>query len=91
VLIWGGVVRSVGLFQSTMCVNSIAHLWGYRNYATNDGSRNDFWIAMLSSGEGCHNNHHADPRSARHGHLWWELDIIWLTIRLLERIGLARE
>jgi stearoyl-CoA desaturase (delta-9 desaturase) len=89
VLVWGVFVRSVEVFQATQCVNSITHLWGYRNYPTNDHSKNNFYVAMITTGEGWHNNHHADPRSARHGHLWWELDITWLTIRLLERAGLA--
>lgn len=89
VLVWGVFVRTVVVFQITMCVNSITHLWGYRNYATNDNSKNNFWIGILSNGEGWHNNHHADSSSARHGHLWWELDIAWHTIRLLQRVGLA--
>jgi len=91
VLVWGVFVRTVLVFQATMCVNSITHLWGYRNYDTNDNSKNNFFIGILASGEGWHNNHHADPRSARHGHFWWELDVAWLTIRLLERVGLARD
>jgi fatty-acid desaturase len=91
VTVWGVFVRSVEVFQATMCVNSITHLWGYRNYATKDNSKNNFCVAMITTGEGWHNNHHADPRSARHGHRWWELDIAWLTIRMLERIGLVRE
>jgi len=90
VLVWSVFVRTVYVFEITMCVNSVTHLWGYRNYETNDNSRNNFWVGVLANGEGWHNNHHADPRSARHGHFWWELDVAWLTIRLLERIGLAR-
>jgi stearoyl-CoA desaturase (delta-9 desaturase) len=90
VLVWGVFVRSVEVFQATMCVNSVTHLWGYRNYETNDNSKNNFLLAVVTTGEGWHNNHHAFPRSARHGHSWWELDIVWLTIRLLRWIGLAR-
>jgi fatty-acid desaturase len=89
VLVWGVVVRTVCVFEMTMCVNSVTHLWGYRTYQTSDNSKNNLWIGILSNGEGWHNNHHAFPRSARHGHYWWELDVAWLTIRLLERIGLA--
>jgi stearoyl-CoA desaturase (delta-9 desaturase) len=66
-------------------------LWGYRNYETADNSRNNALIAFISNGEGWHNNHHADPHSARHGHKWWEVDVAWLTIRFLMAIGLATQ
>jgi fatty-acid desaturase len=89
VLIWGAFLRTAIVFQITMCVNSITHRWGYRNYATDDNSTNNFWIGVLANGEGWHNNHHADPCSARHGHFWWEFDVAWLTIRLFQQIGLA--
>jgi fatty-acid desaturase len=89
ILVWGVFVRSVEVFQATMSVNSFTHLWGYRNYETRDNSKNNYWVAAIATGEGWHNNHHADPRSARHGHFRWEIDITWLTIRLLQRIGLA--
>jgi fatty-acid desaturase len=91
VLVWGGFVRGVVVFHITMSVNSFTHLWGYRSYHTNDNSKNNVFIGILAAGEGWHNNHHADPRSARHGRRWWELDIAWLLIRLLERAGLARD
>jgi fatty-acid desaturase len=90
VLIWGAIVRTVLLLHFTWLVNSAAHMWGYRNYQTPDDSRNNIWVAILSNGEGWHNNHHADPNSARHGHKWWELDVSWLTIRLLMALGLAK-
>jgi stearoyl-CoA desaturase (delta-9 desaturase) len=89
-LIWGVFVRTVLVWHSTWAVNSVAHVWGYRNYDTAESSRNNVIVALLSSGEGWHNNHHAFPRSARHGHQWWELDVTWLTVRLLARLGLAR-
>jgi fatty-acid desaturase len=57
---------------------------------TGDSSRNNLFVGYVSNGEGWHNNHHADPRSARHGHAWWELDVTWLTIRLLGTVGFAR-
>jgi hypothetical protein len=67
----------------------VTHLWGYRNYETSDSSRNNAVVALLNGGEGWYNNHHADPRSARHGHTWWEFDLAWLTIRVLMLLGLA--
>jgi len=87
--VWGAVLRTVVVWHLTWSVNSVTHIWGYRNYETPDHSRNNVVIALLVSGEGWHNNHHADPTSARHGHKWWELDLTWLTIRLLMLLGLA--
>ncbi len=87
--IWGAVVRTLLVLHTTWSVNSVAHLWGYRNYATPDDSRNNWLVGILANGEGWHNNHHADPRSARHGHKWWELDLSWLVIRLMMTLGLA--
>jgi fatty-acid desaturase len=90
-LVWGALVRTVLVWHVTWSVNSVTHLWGYRNYETKDSSRNNLIVGFLTNGEGWHNNHHADPRSAKHGHRWWELDVTWLTIRLLMAVGLARE
>jgi stearoyl-CoA desaturase (delta-9 desaturase) len=90
-LIWGVFVRTVLVWHISWSVNSVTHLWGYRNYETDESSRNNVIVGILANGEGWHNNHHADPRSARHGHLWWELDLTWLMIRLLAALGLARE
>jgi stearoyl-CoA desaturase (delta-9 desaturase) len=89
-LIWGVFVRTVVHWHFTWSVNSVTHRWGYRNYDTPDSSRNNVLIAVISNGEGWHNNHHAEPRSARHGHRWWEVDVAWLIIRLLMLAGLAR-
>jgi stearoyl-CoA desaturase (delta-9 desaturase) len=88
-LIWGVFVRTVVVWHITWSVNSVSHLWGYRNYDTSDRSRNNPFVGVLSHGEGWHNNHHADPRSARHGHKTWELDTSWLVIRCLAWAGLA--
>lgn len=88
-LVWGVFVRTVLVWHITWSVNSLAHLWGYRSYETAERSRNNWLVGLVSNGEGWHNNHHADPQSARHGHRWWELDVTWLTIRLLEMVGLA--
>jgi stearoyl-CoA desaturase (delta-9 desaturase) len=89
-LVWGVFVRTVLVWHITWSVNSVTHRWGYRNYETDEASRNNVFIGLISSGEGWHNNHHADPRSARHGHRWWEIDVTWLTIRLLMALGLAK-
>jgi fatty-acid desaturase len=89
-LVWGAALRTVVLWHVTWSVNSVTHLWGYRNYETPDNSRNNIFIGLIASGEGWHNNHHADPRSARHGHSWREPDLAWLTICALMMLGLAR-
>jgi fatty-acid desaturase len=87
--LWGVVVRTIAVWHITWSGNSFPHLWGYRNYETNDNSRNNFLVAMITSGEGWHNNHHADPNSANNGHRWWELDLTYLFLRLLVLFGLA--
>ncbi len=91
ILVWGVFVRTVCVWHSTWSVNSVAHLWGYRSYATDEASRNNWFVALIAGGEGWHNNHHADQRSARHGHRWWEVDFSWWAIRLLALLGLARD
>lgn len=90
-LVWGIFVRTVLLYHATWLVNSATHMWGYRNFETRDLSTNLWWVAILSLGEGWHNNHHAYQRSARHGLRWWEFDFTYLTIRTLSFVGLARE
>ncbi|AGY58779.1 acyl-CoA desaturase [Gloeobacter kilaueensis] len=90
-VVYGIFVRTVLLWHTTWLVNSAAHLSGYRSYQTADCSRNLWWVALLTYGEGWHNNHHAHPRAARAGLLWWEVDLTWGTIRLLEMVGLARK
>jgi stearoyl-CoA desaturase (delta-9 desaturase) len=87
--VWGVAVRTVFVLHGTWSVNSLTHMWGYRNYETRDRSRNNWLVALIAHGEGWHNNHHADPRSAAHGHRWWELDMSWWVIKGLESIGLA--
>ncbi len=88
-VIWGISVRTVFGWHATWFVNSAAHTWGYRNFRTDDESRNNWWVALLTFGEGWHNNHHAQQRSAAHGMRWWEIDPTWWTIRALERVGLV--
>lgn len=88
-LLWGVCVRIVLGLHATWLVNSATHMWGGRRFATRDDSRNNWWVALLTFGEGWHNNHHAHPTSARHGLAWYELDLTWLGIWLLERLGLV--
>ncbi len=90
-VVWGMFVRLVYVLHITWAVNSASHIWGYRNYDTNDNSRNLWWVGLLAFGEGWHNNHHAHQRSARHGHRWWELDLTYMAIRLMELCGMAWE
>ncbi|MBI4432925.1 MAG: fatty acid desaturase [Candidatus Omnitrophica bacterium] len=90
-VVWGMFVRSVLVYHSTWLVNSASHIWGYRSFKTTDQSRNNWWVAFLTFGEGWHNNHHAFQRSARHGLRWWEVDMTYLTIRLMSMVGLARQ
>jgi stearoyl-CoA desaturase (delta-9 desaturase) len=86
---WVMCLRIVLGLHFTWLVNSATHMWGSRRFDTRDDSRNSWWVAMLTFGEGWHNNHHAHPVSARHGLAWWELDLSWLTLRLLRGLGLV--
>jgi stearoyl-CoA desaturase (Delta-9 desaturase) len=87
--LWGGLVRIFFLHHVTFSINSVCHFFGRRAFATEDESRNVFWLAPLSFGESWHNNHHAFPRSAFHGMRWTQVDPGGILIRLLERTGLA--
>jgi stearoyl-CoA desaturase (delta-9 desaturase) len=89
-LVWGLFVRTAFVYHGTWLVNSAAHLWGYKSFATNEGSTNNWWVALVSYGEGWHNNHHAYLHSAAHGLRWWEVDVTYLMIRLLGWARLAR-
>lgn len=90
-VLWGIFLRQVFGWHTTFLVNSGTHLWGSRRFETHDDSRNNGLIAALTFGEGWHNNHHAHPRSARHGLAWYEFDVNWIQIRFLEKIKLARK
>jgi stearoyl-CoA desaturase (Delta-9 desaturase) len=89
-LLWGGLVRVFLVHHVTWSVNSVCHFLGTRRFDTADESTNVFWLALPSFGESWHHNHHAFPRSARHGLRWWEVDVAGLVIAGLERLGLAR-
>ena len=89
ILLWGVFVRTVLVWHITWSVNSLAHVSGYRNFSTDDDSRNNVLVALLTVGEGWHNNHHADPGAASCAHRWWELDGIYFVIRGLAAVGLV--
>jgi len=89
-VVWGVLFRTVWVWHITWSVNSVSHVFGYRNYKNEpDESRNNWIVGLLAHGEGWHNNHHADPRSSAHGHRWWELDMSYLMIRTMAVLGLA--
>ena len=86
---WAIFLRVVVGLHATWLVNSATHLWGRRRFATKDDSKNSWWVALLTFGEGWHNNHHAHPVSARHGLAWYEFDPTWLELKVLGAIGLV--
>lgn len=88
---WGVFVRLVFGWHTTWFVNSLAHLFGKRPNQTNDDSTNNWFVAILTFGEGWHNNHHAFPTSARHGLKWYQFDMNWLTIQLFKQLGWAKQ
>jgi stearoyl-CoA desaturase (delta-9 desaturase) len=89
ILVWGGLLRIIYGLNATWLVNSAAHLWGYRSYNTPDASRNNWFVALLTWGEGWHNNHHAYPRLARMGLQWFELDVTYAIICCLRWMQVA--
>jgi stearoyl-CoA desaturase (delta-9 desaturase) len=90
-LVWGVYVRTVLVWHITWSVNSLTHLFGYKTYTTGENSRNNWFVALITVGEGWHNNHHFDPASASVQHRWWEIDISYYEIKLLQWLGLATD
>jgi len=88
---WGLFISTAILYHVTFLVNSVAHIYGRRRYPTKDNSRNNWWVALLTLGEGWHNNHHRYPSSERQGFYWWEVDPTHYALWLLEKVGLVRE
>jgi stearoyl-CoA desaturase (delta-9 desaturase) len=88
-LVWGGLVRAFFLHHITWSINSVCHYFGRRRFAVEDHSTNVAWLSLPSLGESWHHNHHAFPRSARHGLRWWEVDVSGLIIGAMQRVGLA--
>ena len=89
-VLWGICLRVVVGLHATWLVNSATHMWGARRFATRDDSRNNWWVALLTFGEGWHNNHHAHPTSARHGLAWYEFDPSWILIKFLRAFGIVK-
>jgi stearoyl-CoA desaturase (delta-9 desaturase) len=89
-VLWAICFRVVFGLHATWLVNSATHLWGSRRFETRDDSRNNWWVALLTFGEGWHNNHHAHPTSARHGLAWYEFDPSWILLKVLKAFGIAK-
>jgi stearoyl-CoA desaturase (Delta-9 desaturase) len=88
--LWGYVISTVFLYHCTFSINSMAHLWGSRRFETHDESRNNWWLALVTLGEGWHNNHHFSPGSCRQGLRWWELDVTYLVLKSLSWMGIVK-
>tara|TARA_B100001769_G_scaffold240820_1_gene207988 strand:- start:1320 stop:2228 length:909 start_codon:yes stop_codon:yes gene_type:complete len=88
-VMWGFFLSTALVYHVTFCVNSVTHIIGNKRFKNSDESRNNFWIALLTFGEGWHNNHHRYPLSARQGMYWWEFDLSYLLLRGLEKLGLV--
>lgn len=87
-LVWGFVISTIALYHGTFTINSIAHRFGKRAFDTKDDSRNNFWLALITFGEGWHNNHHFYPGSARQGFHWWQIDVTYYILKLMSWLGL---
>ena len=88
-LVWGFFISTTVLFHATVTINSLAHRFGSRRFETRDNSRNNLWLALITFGEGWHNNHHHFPGSARQGFHWWEIDLTYYVLKLLAALGLV--
>jgi stearoyl-CoA desaturase (delta-9 desaturase) len=88
-LVWGFFISTTLLWHATFTINSLAHVWGSRRYETTDGSRNNVWLALLTMGEGWHNNHHRYMNSARQGFFWWEIDASYYVLAALSWLGIV--
>lgn len=88
-VVWGFFISTTILFHATCSINSVAHVWGYRSYDTLDNSRNNWLLALITFGEGWHNNHHMYPAAVRQGIRWWEVDITYLVLLAMRAFGLV--
>ncbi|HFJ9781882.1 TPA: acyl-CoA desaturase [Stenotrophomonas maltophilia] len=89
-LVWGFFISTIVLFHATVTINSLAHRFGRRRFETRDDSRNNLWLALLTFGEGWHNNHHFFPGTVRQGFRWWEVDLTWYGLRAMAALGLVK-
>ena len=87
-LVWGFCISTIALFHSTVTINSLSHVIGSKRFTTKDNSRNNVFLALLTLGEGWHNNHHHYPATARQGFMWWEIDITYYLLKLFEKVGI---
>ena len=90
-VVWGFVISTLAVYHATYTINSLAHRWGRRRFATRDDSRNNWLLALITLGEGWHNNHHHYPASARQGFYWWEIDLTYYGLLLLAAVGLVHD
>ena len=90
-VVWGFFISTVGVFHATSSINSLSHQWGSRDFDTPDQSRNNFFLALITLGEGWHNNHHFYPNSVRQGFRWWQIDVTFYMLWLLSKIGIIHE
>jgi stearoyl-CoA desaturase (delta-9 desaturase) len=88
-LVWGFFISTTLLWHTTFTINSLAHVYGSRRYETPDASRNNVWLALLTFGEGWHNNHHHYMNSVRQGFFWWEVDISYYILKALSWVGIT--
>jgi fatty-acid desaturase len=90
-VVWAFIMRVIAVWHITWSVNSLSHMFGYQSYETKEDSKNNWFVALMTVGEGWHNNHHEDPSAATVQHRWWELDLSYYEIKLLEKLGLASD
>ncbi len=90
-VVWGFFISTVALFHATVSINSLAHVWGHRRFDTRDDSRNNAWLALITLGEGWHNNHHRWPQSTRQGFRWYEIDLTYYLLCALEKLGIVHD
>lgn len=90
-IVWGFCISTIALFHTTVTINSLSHIYGRKRFTTKDNSRNNWFLALLTLGEGWHNNHHHYPATARQGFMWWELDITYYILKLFEALGIIWE